>query len=190
MPANLRIGITVGAVLLGLLGWVVFGGGSGNEDAVKKEAVESVLFTGKEEKAPVKLAFVDQAKAGFANQTAEIFLSDSRTARIKQVLQKFFEGPVDQGEGGSLRATFPAGAAAREVFLDDSGLCVVDLARSAVDGHPGGTTAEYQSLYTLFKTLRQNFPEIQRVQIMVEGRRVSSLAGHLDIMDPITPDYF
>jgi hypothetical protein len=35
------------------------------------------------------------------------------------------------------------------------------------------------------QTLMANVPEINRVQILIEGREVETLAGHLDIRRPL-----
>ncbi len=78
----------------------------------------------------------------------------------------------------------------REAFLTPTGLAVVDLDGASVALHPGGTTWEYMSLYTLVKSLRDAFPELTGVQLLVDGTRRESLAGHIDIFQPLTMDDF
>ena len=177
------IGLGVALAVLGI--WWMASSGPGDK-ARQEEAVESPLFTGEEATAKVKLFFVDIAKAGFASEISEIYLSDSKTAQVKQVLKKLFAGPAQPAHA----AAWTPDSAALEVFLDGAGLCVVDLNTAAAASHPGGTTAEYQSLYTLYRTLKEHFSEIKRVQVLVDGQRVPSLAGHLNLMDPITQGYF
>ena len=149
-------------------------------------APESPLFTGEEKKGSATLYFVNSDKGNFGKQSVEIYLTESYTAQLKQILMAFFAGPTEDG----LVAVFPEGSAAREVFLDGQGLAVIDLNSRASKAHPGGTSAEFQSLYALYKTVVVNFPKVQRVQVLVEGKRVDSLAGHLDLMDPLTKNYF
>ena len=35
------------------------------------------------------------------------------------------------------------------------------------------------------KTISENFPEVQAVQLLVEGSQVSTLAGHVDAFRPL-----
>ena len=52
--------------------------------------------------------------------------------------------------------------------------------------HPGGALDELFTIYTIVDALTVNLPAIQRVQILVEGREVDTLAGHVDLRHPLT----
>ena len=79
----------------------------------------------------------------------------------------------------------------REVFLTSQGIAYVDLSREVVANHPGGSSAEELTVFSLTQTLIANFPAIRYVKILVEGREVQTLAGHLDLTVPYgrAPDY-
>ena len=47
---------------------------------------------------------------------------------------------------------------------------------------------EQKALYSLVNTVVHNFAEIHKVQILVQGQEVSTLAGHLDTSRPLRPD--
>ncbi len=51
--------------------------------------------------------------------------------------------------------------------------------------HPGGSTAEINTVYAIVNTVLLNFPEIKDVQILIEGEKAATLAGHIDISRPI-----
>lgn len=53
--------------------------------------------------------------------------------------------------------------------------------------HPGGSTAEINTVYAIVNTVTLNFPEIKDVQILIEGEKAATLAGHIDISRPIGP---
>ena len=53
---------------------------------------------------------------------------------------------------------------------------------------PGGSTGEILTIYSIVDTLTLNFPEIKDVQILVEGRKKDTIAGHIDITTPLAPD--
>ncbi len=51
--------------------------------------------------------------------------------------------------------------------------------------HPGGTTNEILTVYSLVDTLTANLPAVSSVQILVEGKELDTLAGHLDLRRPL-----
>ncbi len=84
-----------------------------------------------------------------------------------------------------LSSAMPAGTGLRAVFLTPSGDAYVDLTREATANHTGGSLDELFSVYTIVNLLTSNLPAIQRVQILVEGKEVDSLAGHIDLRHPL-----
>jgi spore germination protein GerM len=72
----------------------------------------------------------------------------------------------------------------RDLFITPQGLAFVDLSQELISNHPGGTCAEELTVYSLANTLVANFPAVKGVQILVEGREIQSLAGHLDLSKP------
>ncbi|AZR73404.1 hypothetical protein BBF96_08420 [Anoxybacter fermentans] len=61
-----------------------------------------------------------------------------------------------------------------------NGLCVVNFNEKLITNHWGGSTGEILTVYSIVNTLCQ-FPDVERVQILVEGRKVQTLAGHLNL---------
>ena len=51
--------------------------------------------------------------------------------------------------------------------------------------HPGGTTNEMLTVYALVNTLTSNLPAITGVQLLIDGKEIDTLAGHLDLRRPI-----
>jgi hypothetical protein len=152
----------------------------------KPASEESPLYTGKEPKLKVRLCFPDLEKPGFTQENGEIYLTASKGAQIKQLLQQLFRGPLQPGAG----AAFPEGFKYREVFATDQGLAVVDLDPDSVRALPGGTSSEFVSLYCLVRTLLDNFKDIKKVQVLVGGQIQESLAGHISISDPLSMEDF
>jgi hypothetical protein len=60
----------------------------------------------------------------------------------------------------------------------------LDLSQEVVSNHPGGSSAEELTVFSFSQTLLANFPAIKTVNILVEGREVQTLAGHLDLTIP------
>lgn len=181
MKRTMGIVLAVLVLLGGLWKWVYHSRGP-----AKVSVEESPLYTGKEAKLKVALSFPSAIKPGFVQQESEIYLTASRGAQVKQVLQQLFRGPQNAGAS----AAFPADFKYREVFVTEQGLAVVDLDADSVKAMPGGTSAEFVSLYCLVRSILDNFKDIKKVQLLVGGESRESLAGHMDISEPLTLEDF
>jgi spore germination protein GerM len=82
-------------------------------------------------------------------------------------------------------SAIPAGVALREVFVTERGDAFVDLSSDITTRHPGGSLDEIFTVYTLVNALTVNLPAIKRVQILVDGKEVDTLAGHVDLRHPL-----
>jgi len=51
--------------------------------------------------------------------------------------------------------------------------------------HPGGALEETLTVYSIVDALTVNLPAILRVQILVGGKEVDTLAGHVDLRQPL-----
>ena len=87
------------------------------------------------------------------------------------------------------RACFSRAAAAgvtlRTVFVTAGGDAYVDVSREIITGHPGGSLNEALTVYTLVNALTTNF-HVTSVQVLVDGKPIDTLAGHLDLRQPLT----
>ena len=106
----------------------------------------------------------------------KIFLTGSITDQARQTVKELINGPTSR-----LLPTIPAGTELREIYLAAGGIAYVDLSQAFVDRHPGGSSAEIGTVFSLVDTLTYNFPEIRKVQILVEGEERATLKEHLDL---------
>ncbi len=63
-------------------------------------------------------------------------------------------------------------------------LVTLDFSKELVRNFQGGSSEEAALLNSLKKTIAQ-FPEISKLQITVEGKKVDSIGEHIDISGPI-----
>lgn len=82
-------------------------------------------------------------------------------------------------------SAIPAGVALRDVFVTERGDAFVSLSAAISTAHPGGSLHEVFTVYTIVNALTVNLPAIARVQILVEGKEVDTLAGHVDLRHPL-----
>jgi spore germination protein GerM len=82
-------------------------------------------------------------------------------------------------------SAIPAGTTLRALFVDQKGEAFVDLSKEVVTGHPGGTLNELLTIYTIVNVLTTNLPAVTSVQVLVDGREVDTLVGHVDLRRPL-----
>jgi len=79
----------------------------------------------------------------------------------------------------------PAGTTLRALFMNDRGQAFVDLSRDVASAHPGGTVAELLTIYAIVDALTVNLPAVTAVQLLVDGKEVETLVGHVDLRRPL-----
>ena len=84
-----------------------------------------------------------------------------------------------------LASAVPDGTTLRAIFVTPQGDAFVDLSREVSMGHSGGSLEELFTVYAIVNALTMNVPDITAVQILVEGREVDTLAGHVDLRHPL-----
>jgi spore germination protein GerM len=85
-----------------------------------------------------------------------------------------------------LVSAVPAGTVLRALFLTDNGQAYVDLSRDVATAHPGGSLNEMLTIYTIVHALTFNLPAVTAVQLLVDGKEVDTLAGHVDLRRPLS----
>jgi spore germination protein GerM len=73
----------------------------------------------------------------------------------------------------------------RDVFVTERGDAFVDLSGDITAKHPGGSLDEIFTVYSIVNALTVNLPAVTRVQILVDGKEVDTLAGHVDLRHPL-----
>lgn len=84
-----------------------------------------------------------------------------------------------------LVSAIPPGTTIRTVFITDDGSAYIDLSREVAAAHGGGTLDELLTVYALVNSLTANLPAVTAVQVLVDGREVDTLAGHVDLRRPL-----
>lgn len=83
------------------------------------------------------------------------------------------------------RSAIPDGTTVRSVFLAADGNAFVDLGGTIASGHSGGSLNEALTVYAIVNALTVNLPDIAAVQILVDGKQVDTLVGHIDLRYPL-----
>jgi germination protein M len=83
-----------------------------------------------------------------------------------------------------LVSVIPNGTALRNIWVKDH-IAYVDFNDKIVKNNTGGSTTEMLLVYAIVDTLTE-FHDVQKVQILVEGKKTDTISGHMDIGEPLT----
>jgi spore germination protein GerM len=92
---------------------------------------------------------------------------------------------IDGSKAGHV-STFPARATLQDITIGKNGLARVSFGKDLIAHHPGGSTSEMTTVYSLTNTLTANLPGIKAVKILIDGKERETLKGHIDISEPFT----
>lgn len=100
----------------------------------------------------------------------------------RQALIELIKGP----KSSNLYPTIPRGTSVNEVYIAGD-IAYIDLSEEVFKNHPGGSSGELMTVYSMVNTLTEISP-IRGVQILVAGNEKESLVGHVDISKPLLRD--
>ena len=145
----------------------------------KEEEREEVQPVAIEEMVEVNLYFSDSQAMYLVPEKRKIPQTPSLA---RQAVVELIKGP----ENSDFYPTIPEGTRVNEIYIVDD-IVYVDLSEEIFKNHPGGSSGELMTVYSIVSTLTE-IPPIVGVQILVEGNEMNSLVGHVDISMPLLRD--
>jgi hypothetical protein len=130
----------------------------------------------------IKATLFYVAEDGLSLRTvdAEVPFSEDTLNQARQILEAQL-----QPSPAPLMSAVPAATRVRGLYITPRGDAFVDLSPEVSTGHTGGSVAELFTVYTIVNALTVNLPAISGVQILVDGKEVDTLAGHVDLRRPL-----
>src|SRR5574337_1969256 len=107
------------------------------------------------------------------------------TEDMKRTVIELVKGPTSE----DLLPTVPRETKLLNLFIDSAGTAYVDFNQRLRDGLSGDAQEELYTVFSIVNTLVSNFVQITRVQILVEGAEIPTLAGHVDTRMAVPPQY-
>jgi spore germination protein GerM len=170
-------GVLITLVLIG----VVIGLATVYHDEISRFAKPWIAKRGfPERKKMVTLYFSDPEAEYLAGEKREIRNGEEVEEEAQEAVRELIRGPK-----GRLLPTLPSGTELLSFELDDKGVAKVNFSRAFSRNHPGGSSAEMMTVYSVVNTLTLNFPAVKNVQFLVEGAEIDSIAGHLSLGQPV-----
>jgi hypothetical protein len=98
--------------------------------------------------------------------------------------RRIIEAQVQPAPPGMATA-IPPGTTVKAVYLTPTGVAFVDLSQTLVAGHSGGSLDETLTVFAIVDALTVNLPDVSAVQILIDGKEVDTIAGHVDLRHPL-----
>ena len=134
------------------------------------------------ERREVLLYFSDSEGGYLIGEKRKILKRNGAKEEAKETIIELIKGPK-----GKLIPTLPPRTELLTLEISDAGLAKVNFNPALSRDHPGGSSAEMMTVYSIVNSLSLNFPQIKRVQILIDGKPIATLVGHLSLEQPVSP---
>jgi len=143
-----------------------------------------------ERKITATLYYIAEDGMSLVGVQREVPFGDPVAEQARRIVESQL-GPAQQ----PFAAAVPEGTTLRGVYVTERDCAAgtancqrdafVDLSVEARTRHTGGALDELFTIYAIVDAVTVNLPVISRVQILVEGKEVDTLAGHVDLRHPL-----
>ena len=127
------------------------------------------------------LYFVAEDGVSLVGVPHDVSLGDTPVAQARALI----EAQLATDAADPLLRAVPKDVAVRGVFLPGHDDAYVDLDGAFVKNLPAGSHNELLAVYAIVSVLTTNLSPIARVQILIDGHEVETLAGHVDLREPL-----
>lgn len=173
--------LAAGAVALGLLIWGLFWGlprWTARDAATATPAGAGAAAEGRRINAT--LFFIAPDAQGLVAVPREVPYGATPADQARLIV----EAQLGDAPASHFRPV-PDGTTLRGVFVSATGEAFVDLSPEASANHSGGSLAELFTVYAIVNAVTVSLPSVSSVQILIDGREVETLAGHVDLRHPL-----
>jgi spore germination protein GerM len=132
-----------------------------------------------ERKIKARLFYVSDDGRSLTSVEREVPFGADPGAQAKAILEAQIAPAAEP-----LVSAVPTGTKLRAVFIAN-GDAYVDLSGDMSAALSGGSLNELLTVYTIVGALTANLPAVNGVQILVDGKEVDTLTGHVDLRQPL-----
>lgn len=99
------------------------------------------------------------------------------------LIKELISGPEAKGV-----RTIPEQTRLLAVNFSKNGLLIANFSKEFTEQHPGGSSSEIMTVYSIVNTLTTNIKEVKMVKLVQEGRTLDTISGHIDCSQIFYPD--
>jgi hypothetical protein len=137
----------------------------------------------KKQKHLVVIYFSDPQEHFLMPEKRYVYIENDSAQQAREITKALLDGSK-----AGLVNTFPAGVGIRDVKVDNEGTAFINFNKNLTKLHPGGSTAEMATIYSLTNSVTENVTSIKQVKILVEGKELSSIKGHISTKKAFVPN--
>lgn len=139
--------------------------------------------TQKKERQMVEIYFSDQQERFLKPEKRYVIKEDDMAQQATEIVNALLDGSKS-----GLVNTFPDGVVLQGIKVSADGTALVNFNRNLVKSYPGSSTSEMATIYSLTNSITQNISGIKKVKILIEGKEVPSIKGHISTLKAYSPD--
>ena len=131
-------------------------------------------------KIKARLFYVSMDGTKLTGVDREVAYGDGSSAQAQEIIDEQLTPPP-----APYVSAIPPGTKLRAIYVNGKGEAFVDLSKEVSAAHTGGTHDELLTIYSIVNALTSNLPAVTSVQLLVDGKEVDTLAGHIDLRLPL-----
>jgi spore germination protein GerM len=136
--------------------------------------------TGDTRKIHATLFYVSDDGSELVPVSQEVPYGETPSEQARRIAEAQLQPPP-----AGLTSAIPAGTKIRALFLTPRGDAYLDVSHDIITGHTGGSLDEALTVFAIVNALTVNLPDVSAVQILVDGKEVDTLVGHVDLRHPL-----
>lgn len=137
----------------------------------------------KKEKQVMQIYFSDDQERFLRPEKRFVVKETDPALQAKAIAEALIDGSKTK-----LIDTFPRGVAVKDAKMEDAQTVSISFSKNLTKAHPGSGASEMATIYSLTNSITQNISTIKKVKILVEGRELSSIKGHISTLNAFSPD--
>jgi spore germination protein GerM len=106
--------------------------------------------------------------------------SQSPSEKARTIVNMLLQGR----NSAMLKSPLPQGTKLNSIFINGN-IVIINLSKEFVNNFSGGVDAEILAIYSIVNSILDNVNSVDSVQFLIEGERLMTLGGHIDIENPL-----
>ncbi len=149
-------------------------------DQIYPPTTGKTVAKAKKEKQKVQLYFSDSNERFLVAEKRYIPREKAIADQAGELVTALIGGPHTD-----LVRTFPEGVEIKDITVKNE-TAYVNFGKNLSTLHPGGSASEMMTIYSLTNTLVENIRGIKKVKMLVEGKELKTIKGHIDTRHPFS----
>lgn len=128
----------------------------------------------------VKIYYPSDGRLIIEERRIERSMNMNIRAEAEAVAGEYFKGPSNKE-----KTVIPTGVKLLGIYLGSDGVLYINLSDELRRNFKGDATAEYLLLKGFYESIMTNVREVHDIKIIVEGKEIESIGGHLFSLYPL-----